>query len=182
MPLEIFRQGDATERLSLVRSAGATGRLALPVDTLNWTWKTKSENETVNDWNVLQDDDELIVTVPNATRFAIVGALHFTSNNIPDFKYQITGSVAPTFFHCSYWAIAAGETAFTNIVTNNAADATGLQQIIGPGGIGSCWFDGTVYNNTGASLTLTIQWAQNTANASDTIVYAGSRFGYLGIN
>lgn len=179
MPIVVASTPEVTGRIYRIGSGGITDRITLSGDssTVNWSTIFKTADETVNGSNTLQNDDELILSITAGQRLAFEGKLVYFSGTTPDFKYQITGSATPTFYYAHHHAIVPGGTSFASVVISEAPDATGLQQLTNiSGGVGFAFFGGVVYSSSAVSLT--IQWAQNTANASDTIVYAGSYIRY----
>lgn len=183
MTLVVKQSGDATARVALTGVGSVSSRLSFPSgSTAEWITVFKSANETVNGSSTLQADDHLTFTVNDGTWVAFRGQLNFTSDLTPDFKYDINiVSGSATFFQCAHWAAPAtiGTSSFTPIETADAVNI--VQAITGSGGFGTAFFSGVTQNNSGASLQFQIRWAQNTNNASDTIVYAGSYLEYRAV-
>lgn len=128
----------------------------------------KTVNETVNNSAALQNDDALFVAVVANAVYDVKLVLHYTSGTTPDLKIGWTAPSGATMVWGGYLFSTAS--AFT--ATGNNAVGT----VVALGGLGadvSAVFDGTVVTSTTAG-TLQLQWAQNTANASDSTVYAGS--------
>lgn len=126
----------------------------------------ETQNNTVNATATLQDDDELFFAIgANETwsfRFLVQG----NANATPDFKFAVT---APGGATCRYGTddpegatsvanLACGVS--TGIVAGNTAED--VYEIVG-----------TVVNGATPG-NITLQWAQNTANALNSIVRAGS--------
>lgn len=132
----------------------------------------KALDETVNNSAVMQADDELRLVFPRNRLFVIRASIIHNSNSTADFKFQFTettGSVGATGAF-DVIAIPAGGAALTiqsgtlgTVFTGEGAGADRAMVVQG-------WvlLGGT---NDG---TLKVEWAQNTANPSNTVVKAGS--------
>ncbi len=126
----------------------------------------KTANETVNNSNALQDDDQLSFAIgANETwtfRFVVQGSSAAT----PDFRFAVTaptGSTCHVAFSESENAAADGQKACgVSSTVMNGSGVTELYEITG-----------TVTNGVNAG-NVTLRWAQFTANASNSIIYAGS--------
>jgi hypothetical protein len=142
-------------------------------------WASKNANETVNNSATFQNDDALVLPVAANGIYLVRGFLIWTSGTTPDFKAQFTGPPMATYTTWSTWNLAAA-------APNQLAD---MRAVIGTGSGGSVSIPGqgatlattgqfteisgsVVMSGTAGNFQL--QWAQNTANATDTIVYTGS--------
>lgn len=129
----------------------------------------KTSSETVNNTSTLQDDNELAWTVAANATYALELHVGYSTGATPDIKF---GWTYPTGLTMQITGTIGYDAA-----TLMAAPATFTQTSVLPaGGAASdlhfaLW--GLVFAGS-ASGTLQLQWAQNTANASDTIVRAGS--------
>jgi hypothetical protein len=124
------------------------------------------QNSAVNATATLQNDDELFFSVgANETwtfRFMIQG----NANATPDYKFAVTApsgatckiSTADHEAGASVANLGCGVS--TGLVTGNTAND--LYEVVG-----------TVTNGPNAG-TVQLQWAQNTANAANSTIYAGS--------
>lgn len=125
----------------------------------------KSSDETINNTSGYQDDDELFVPVEaNAT---YVGWLHFNylSQAAAAFKYQFT---TPAGSNLPFWSFI-GSSPFTY----GGSAGGGVVGLAGTGANLPCDAWGLIIIG-GTAGTMRMQWAQNVANASNTIVRAGS--------
>jgi len=121
--------------------------------------------QTVNNSDTVQDDDELVVPLNANKVYHIFIMICFTSGTTPDFKYQIS--------------IPAGATADRQDgqwvqTRQNAQDWTTEQVSAGQNAVVQ-WNqqDGRIITG-GTAGNVVLQWAQNVATASDTIVLPGS--------
>lgn len=127
----------------------------------------KTLNETVNNSSALQNDDQLFATVDANTRYFFTGRFVFTSNATPDIKFGFTYPSGATASYTLFGTGAGGTVlAAFNFVETNIAALEGGTAVAGTM-LGS-WTIGTTPG------VIQLQWAQNVANATDTIVLAGS--------
>ena len=142
----------------------------------------KSADETVNNSSTLQNDDALLFSLAANTTYAVKLVLTLTAANATaDWKFGFTAPAAATMNWDVFTTPSIGGGAYTSgwAGAGTANAATVLQTISGNAPIGSGAFihgaiiEGVVYNgaNTG---NLQFQWAQNTANATNSVVNAGS--------
>lgn len=126
----------------------------------------KTSNETVNNSNVLQDDDELFFDVGANEKWAFRFVLQANSGATPDLRFAVTapsGAVCRVGFADIEGAKSIGQYGCgvtTGVVPGNTS--ADVYEVVG-----------TIENGATAG-TVHLQWAQFTANASNTIVYAGS--------
>lgn len=128
----------------------------------------KSANEIVNNSATYQDDNELAIAAAAGITYGWSLAVFSTSGTTPDIKMQMT---APSGTSWGYGMRMAYNTAGTfefNPFTGGILGAT-----YGAGSVIQAAAEGTFVTG-GTAGTLRLQWAQNTANASDTTVHAGS--------
>lgn len=133
----------------------------------------KASDETVNNSTTLQDDDELVVSV--ASNETIYFEMHVivNSNTTADWKMAFTVPSGATLS----WNGISGIIINTNGSPAGNADieAGGTSDFQGGAGANQVHtIIGHVINSTTAG-NLQLQWAQNTLDASDTIVRAQSR-------
>lgn len=132
----------------------------------------KPANEVVNGSTTLQDDDDLFWPVAANARYSLRLILYMNSGATPDFKFAWSVPSGTTII----WStIALSPTAVTNLTGPLNEGTTAVYD--GQGALRPIYIDGLVRVGP-TSGTLGIQWAQNSSNASDTIVAAGS-FGTL---
>jgi hypothetical protein len=148
----------------------ATGYYVNGVGLWKQVLKTADETKTSN--TTLASDGALKFTMAASTKYAVRGRIYFVTGATGDFKARHTGPASPSLVLIQRRAVAAGASADSSIAVDAAyssADITAL------GGAGSGWieFDGIIYNGTNAG-DFAWQWAQNTTDATATVVKAGS--------
>ena len=132
----------------------------------------KAANETVNNSTTLQADDELLLTFSRNCIHVVRASIIHNSNSTADFKFRFnetTGSVGATAAF-DVIAIPAGGAGLTiqsgtvgTVFTGEGAGADRAMVVQG-------WISLGGTNNG----TLKVEWAQNTADASNTQVKANS--------
>lgn len=125
----------------------------------------KSADETVNNSTTLQNDDHLILPVGANEVWAFTLCLLFRSGTTPDLKYAFTApSGATVQFLSTIYFDSIGDGASTTVATipGNGTTVTVVDTATGV----------ITASNTAGNMTL--QWAQNVQNSSDTKVLAGS--------
>jgi hypothetical protein len=124
---------------------------------------TKTADETVNNSTTLQSDNHLYFTNSAAGAWYLVKMfLRVLSNATPDFKYAFT---VPS--GTGIWSLPAYNTigVFTDLTSPQTLSTNGSSQGI--------WLN--ILVTCGSTLgDIQLQWAQNTANASDTQVQMAS--------
>jgi hypothetical protein len=135
----------------------------------------KGSNETVNNSSVMQNDNDFNVTLDANSTYRIEVYLEVVGSNTPNFKttwskgsgitmynrfclgpYQAGGTSADTKVNCST-KVYNGEVGYTTDGTN-----------------GSSIVENFILTTGASGNTLTLQWAQITANASNTTVGTSS--------
>lgn len=132
----------------------------------------KLSNETVNNSSTLQDDDDLWWTVGASEVHHFRAVIRWTSNATADIKFGFTVPASCTM-EWNIQSVLDGATAGGTPTGLNAAGGTSARG----GGAGTpvlaALLEGWVFNSSTAG-TVQMQWAQNTQDASDTIVKANS--------
>jgi hypothetical protein len=118
------------------------------------------------------NDDTLVQALPVSTRWALDVVLHYETGSTPDLEVAFTLPAGATLS----W-MAVGET--NNVQTFELAAGPAIFE--GGADILTARITGTVTMSTTAG-SLQLQWSQNTSDASDTKLLAGSRMvlRYLG--
>jgi hypothetical protein len=132
----------------------------------------KTATETVNNSAAMQNDDELLWAVAANTLYRFELHLFYISDATPDFKFQFTvpaGAVMRWGYMAVDTALAFKHPGYQNEATVGVAGGDGTDRYIIINGIVA---------TVGTAGTLRLQWAQNTANASNTSVKDNS-FGAL---
>jgi hypothetical protein len=126
----------------------------------------KTANETVNNSATLQDDNHLSFHLPANGQWIFDASIKWSSGATPDLKLD--------------WTLPSGTTGRYGVVGDQAQGTPDAQLDMAgtnvfPGGSGnfSTYLAGEITMGSAAGL-VTLQWAQNTANASDTILQKGS--------
>lgn len=142
---------------------------AADLNALQPTLAVKASDQTVNNSAVLVNDTALAVALAiNAIYIFELGVI-YTSGTTPDIKVGFTiPTGAATAFGHDYF-----DTALTRDMRSYlVAPTSGLAMGGNVGGtIGRMFGTVTTVGNSG---NMQVVWAQNTANASDTVVKAGS--------
>ena len=145
---------------------GYDGAAYVPAARYN-QFALKTVNETVSSNTTLQNDDALLWAVAANATYALDLRLLYNSGATGDLKVQFTAPASATMSWGGIWANTSG--ALTNPSNNNLASV----QSMGGGGDFSATIHGTL-TTVGTAGTLQLQWAQNTSDATNTTVYAGS--------
>lgn len=125
----------------------------------------KTVDETVNNSATLQNDDQLVIAVPANTKWEVDGVFRFNSGTTPDIKAKFTVPASATL----KWNFFAQAGTFLGFQQDETTTAT-VDGIAAPV---ACLVKGIL--TVGATAgNLQLQWAQATANASNTIVQIGS--------
>lgn len=130
-------------------------------------WADKLVDETINNNATLQDDDDLIIPVEANTTYWCMLDATVLSGATPDWKCDFVAPAAATLTNWKF------------LQSTGVGAAYGICGASGSLGISTAGVDVGV-NIWGRLVTsstagnLRLRWAQNTANASDTTVRAGS--------
>lgn len=130
--------------------------------------KYKTVDETVNNSSAYQNDDHLLWSVLASSIYLFELHLFYFSGTTPDIKFQFTApSGAAITWGGVYYNAAAALTS-----NGNFSLATSLS-VGGTGGDAHASLYGTLITSTSPG-DFRLQWAQDVANASNTIIYDGS--------
>jgi hypothetical protein len=159
---------------------GSTGHILTVVGgQASWaastTFVDKTADETVNNSSTLQNDNHLTFPIAANKNYAVWGSLLGISGTTPDFKVQWAMPGSSTFDYnmavqtnagngAVQWATEAAAHLVDGATANKAYLFTGVMIADGSGG------------------TVTLQWAQNTADSSDTKLLTGSWLAYQLLN
>lgn len=144
------------------------------INTPNWLFKRltdiqvvlKAANEIVNNSSVLQNDDELIFSVAANETWEFNLLILYNATTTPDLKYTFSIPAGATcYWHAVVQSGGVVQNAFEYVMSGKLAD--------GQGDINGFTIKGVIVNGATAG-SVQFRWAQYTANASDTTVYAGS--------
>jgi hypothetical protein len=128
----------------------------------------KTVDETISSSSTLQNDDELFVSVTANAVYSARLHLPYQSNATPGFKYGFTFPSGTTLPLWSFEGITTVPAFTYGVATNGGVSGLGgtaANQALDAWGL-------VIVSSTAG--TLQVQWAQNTLNASNTIVRAGA--------
>ncbi|MEU8270822.1 hypothetical protein AB0B89_27150 [Sphaerisporangium sp. NPDC049002] len=135
--------------------------------------KTKSADETVNNSTAVQDDDHLFLSVDANTNYLVEALIVYNSNSTADFQMGWSGPSGATFT----WASGGMDTTVSGSLGSIDLKSRDIATTADSGG----WnFSDLIVRPAGrlavgaTAGTFRFRWAQNTANASNTIVRSGS--------
>jgi hypothetical protein len=157
--------------LTTIPAAGAKLRasvLSSLITEVRPLYARKTANETVNNSATLQNDDELFLAVEASAVYELNLRGQYNSNATADFKYGFTFPSGTTMQY-TQTVIGVGLTTL-NIYEQ---DQTSTPNLEGQAAVKGMLVTGLVIVSSTAG-TLQFQWAQATANASNTVVSAGS--------
>lgn len=145
--------------------------LGLPSTVIRKT--VANESQVVNNSTTYVVDNALgSIPVALGESFLFKFVIFWNTAAVPDFKCRINASASPSdfFFHRGHtvplgtlWTIANEESIAADINMTGANAGDGYAEIVG-----------RIVNNVGGAITFGLEWAQVTANATDTKVLSGS--------
>jgi hypothetical protein len=128
----------------------------------------KTIDETVNNSATMQNDDELFVAVAANSVYELNLRIQYNSNATADFKYGFTFPAGTTMQYTqTVYGVGIA------VLNTFEQDQTSTPGIEGQAAIKGILITGVVITSSTAG-TLQLQWAQNTANVSNTLLKAGS--------
>lgn len=133
---------------------------------------SKTLDTTITASTVLAADPDLHFPIAANALVTVKGKIFFTTTAAGDFKWRHTGPAAPTRVRVKRQTVAPGDTAETGILVDNAFSASDIT-VLGGAGQGIIEIDCLIKNGSNAG-NFGISWAQNTSDAGNTIVEAGS--------
>lgn len=156
-----FEGYDGTSWKSLTAGSGITNPIINKTKTIS-----EVQNNTVNPTAALQPDDQLFFSVGANETWNYRFYLQITGNATPDIKFSVTAPVGATCVN----SVSEAENA---LAVGNLG--CGVSSGAVPMSTATDVFEvaGTVTNGATAGI-VTLNWAQNTANAANTTVLAGS--------
>jgi hypothetical protein len=169
--MEILAKGAGNTILTM--NAGATD-FAWVASAGGATLVGKTSAETVNNSSTMQDDDTLKFTGAADTNYTITGSILYQSNATADFKWQLEVPGSSTADFGAPMLTVGGVSSWAGREQGVAVETLGAGVTFPY--VGSI-FMGTVRMD-GSGGEVVIQWAQNTANASNTQVLPGAWITY----
>lgn len=143
-----------------------------------WSFVKKTLDESRANSIVVADDAELKFAMNANTKYIFRGTIFWTTPAAGDFKHRLLGPISPSFVAISRFSIGPGSGVF-GIVAVDGAYSTIDNVILGTGlSPGYLELNGIVHNGPNAG-NFRFAWAQNSSNAGQTIVRAGSFLSWL---
>lgn len=144
-------------------------------DGYAWNTLVKSTIETRASSAALANDGALQFSMAANTTYAIRIKVYYDTAATPGFKFALAGPGAATIIRIARKHISAA--ALTTLVVASEVAYTGSTSL--PGGTTGGYFEIDMITTNGATPgTFAFQWAQDTSNASNTSVNAGSYLEY----
>ncbi len=157
--------GDANGKAASVTMSGDATISNTGVLTLKNIAIAKAADETVNNSDTLQDDDELKFDAKANTKYNITIFLFLNSSGVADFKYDFSiPAGASGDMQTGNWS-SSGSNDATDIGTPIVVATTAVVRV-------TCILARMEIAATAGEVAF--QWAQNTAEVSNTIVKAGT--------
>lgn len=140
------------------------------------TYVVKAATTTRNSTTTLADDPDLLFTGIAAGRYALFGFLNVISGATPDFKlaWRCDNVGADTSF-VQTMGVDATTGTIGGCFLNAFAASPGSSAFVMSGNQYGIWISGIVIPTASAAIAL--MWAQNTSDAGNTSVRAGSWLG-----
>jgi len=169
--------GSSTGDVTLTRTAEGVLVLSGALTTITGDQAViKASAETINNVDVLQDDDDLVVSVAAGAVYSVEVRLLYSAAAAADLQVSVTGPAGATL-PLIVEALPAGASAVTDAhtvqigalgdaaVLTIGAVAAGTQVVAQAHGL---------LTTAAAAGSLQVRWAQATADVSDAVVDAGS--------
>lgn len=153
--------------------------LARAVNTVEWNVVKKASSTVQNNTAAYVSDADLVFPAAASTKYTFRGVLFFDTSATADFKFQLAGPASPTLLRFQHTVVIPGGSALSSIAVDSAYSTSVAVTGAGTSG-GYVQFDGILHNGTTAG-EVALQWAQNTADASNTTVLAGSYLEWMRI-
>lgn len=156
-----FEGFNGTEWVSLTQGGGGGGTGDNPAAI-----KTKTADETVNGSNVFQDDDQLFFNIGANETWTYRFVIQASSSTVADLKFAVSAPAGATCVTAN--SDPEGATSGANLACNANSG-------VKPGNTAADLYEvtGTVTNGATPGQ-VRLRWAQNTVEATNTIVYTGS--------
>jgi len=136
-----------------------------------WTSLTKLADEIKNSDTALADDTELTVAVQADDILLARLCIFYDTASVPDFKFKLNSTQTADAFDCFGYYSAPGSAVTTGFDLDSLATETSI--LAASGTQGSIYANIRLQNGATAAL-FSFQWAQDTSDAGDTTVLAGS--------
>ena len=136
-------------------------------------YATKTATESVTNSTTLQNDDELFVTLEASTTYQVDLVMLYDGAAAGDFKVGFTGPTAATLQGVVVGITPAGATSGDDVTAYAVLGTANNFGAVGTGTTLGMHFSGLLRTSTTVGA-LTVQWAQITASATATRVFADS--------
>lgn len=164
--------GDFSNATHTHLAAASGGLITVPIIVY------KSADETVNNSTTFQNDDALVTASLTANKdFLFEAGIRVDSSTVADLKIQFTLPASATMEAAVIYVDTAGTNAFSAIYRGASLSTGGA----GAGTTRYISIHGLI-KIAGTAGTVQLQWAQDSLEASDTKVLAGSFFRYHQLN
>lgn len=165
------------ENGNLKKGDGSTVHPSLPRLVGGGFKVVKSSDQTKTADAALANDTDLIFSMVASTKYRIRILVFFDTTAAADFKFALSGPAAPTLVRI--FRKHVDPAALTTLVVAAEVAYTASTAVAAGAGTtgGFVEFEMIVHNGVNAG-TFGFQWAQNTSDASNTIVRAGSFLAY----
>lgn len=142
----------------------------------NWATITKLEDETKSTDASLADDADLTIAVQADDILIATMCIFYNTVAAADFKFKLNSTGSADAFDCFGYLSAPDSTGITGFDLDSLATTT---SILAAGGTQGSIFANIRLQNGAAGVTFSFQWAQDTSDAGDTTVLAGSFLEYF---
>lgn len=149
-----------------------TGAVWLPVTPIK---VVKSASQTVNNSTALVNDTALVITFPPvAASWGFEATIFYTSTTVADIQFAFAADAAITSYSFFPVGLATGAAGVTGDATFQMTTVLGTGRAVGGASTNTgCILKGRIVTS-GAAGNLQLMWAQNTMEATNTQVLAGS--------
>lgn len=141
-----------------------------------WTVIGKPTNENRASTTSLAADTDLAFTMDNGATYVVRGFIMFDTTATADFKWGLSGPTGTA--RVARHGMAAGGTAFATIAGDSAL--TPSVAVTGTGTVAGV-VEFTAVIITTSTATFAFRWSQNTSDAGNTTVLAGSYIEWLAV-
>jgi hypothetical protein len=138
-----------------------------------WNLSLKTVTTTIQSDATLNNDSDLAFPMAAGAKYIIRAMVFFTSDATADFKWRITGPASPTFVKLYRKNVNPDTLTALRADYSLAYSAADVVPGFTAGTDGIVEWDALVHNGTTAG-DFVFQWSQNSSNASNTSVQAGS--------
>jgi hypothetical protein len=144
-----------------------------------WTLVAKKADQIRTATTTIAPDDELLFSMAAGAKYLVRGGVFFDTTASADFKWRHVGPASPTLVRIKRQWLVPDSAAFAVFYAFVDTAFSGVDlAVVGTGTTGGCvLLEGVVHNGANAG-NFSFNWAQNTSDAGNTIVRAGSYLEY----